>query len=158
MTRFHISKDGTARPCNAQTPEKCTATPSDQKEHYDSLEEAQKAFENKASSNHKTIQEVKKNPIDSLEKDMMKAQYNPDPAYNKPGIAVKQVIWNIELKREKAVLTTDIKDSAMTVKSVLNYEGINEKEIIEADEHGIGVIYSDEYGVDISTDLARKEL
>lgn len=158
MAKFHISKDGTARPCNAQTPEKCTATPSDQKEHYDSLEEAQKAFESKAASNHKTLKEVKKNPVDSLENDMMKAKYNPEPAYNKSGYTVKPVLSNVELKREKAVLTNDLKDSGMTVKSVLNYEGINESEIVEADEHGIGIIYSEEYDVDISTDLARKEL
>jgi len=158
MTRFHISKDGTARPCNAQTPEKCTATSSNQKEHYDSLEEAQKAFENKASSNHRTIKEVKKNPVDSLEKDMIKAKYNPEPAYNKSGYAVKPVLSNVELKREKAVLADNLKDSGMTVKSVLNYEGVNEKDIVEADEYGVGVIYSDEYDVDISTDLARKEL
>src|SRR5699024_2452934 len=158
MTRFHISKDGTARPCNSQTPEKCTATSSKQKVHYASLDEAQKAFENKSSSNHMTIKEVKKNPVDSLEKDMIKAKYNPEPAYNKSGYAVKPVLSNVELKREKAVLADNLKDSGMTVKSVLNYEGVNEKDIVEADEYGVGVIYSDEYDVDISTDLARKEL
>lgn len=47
MTQFHLSEDGIARECKAQTVESCTATPADQKEHYDTKEQAQKAYETK---------------------------------------------------------------------------------------------------------------
>lgn len=44
MNKFHISKDGIARQCRAKSPEACKATPSDQKEHYDTQEEAQSLY------------------------------------------------------------------------------------------------------------------
>lgn len=47
MSKFHISEDGVARRCTAQSPESCTATSPDSKEHYDTQEEAQKAYEQK---------------------------------------------------------------------------------------------------------------
>lgn len=47
MTQFHLSEDGIARECKAQTVESCTATPADQKEHYGTKEQAQKAYETK---------------------------------------------------------------------------------------------------------------
>lgn len=47
MAKFHISKDGTARQCRAQTPDSCRATKSDQKEHYETKEEAEKSYEQK---------------------------------------------------------------------------------------------------------------
>ena len=47
MSKFHISKDGIARQCRAQTPDACRATKSDQKEHYETREEAEKAYEKK---------------------------------------------------------------------------------------------------------------
>ena len=47
MSKFHISQDGVARRCTAQSPESCTATSSELSEHYDTKEEAQKAYEQK---------------------------------------------------------------------------------------------------------------
>lgn len=50
MSKFHISKDGVARQCHAQTPDSCRATSSDNKEHYETKEEAQKAYEKEQST------------------------------------------------------------------------------------------------------------
>lgn len=50
MSKFHISKDGAPRQCRAQTPDSCRATPPDQKEHYETKEEAQKAYEKKSET------------------------------------------------------------------------------------------------------------
>lgn len=47
MSNFHISKDGTARKCRAQTPDACRATKTDLKEHFETKEDAQKAYEEK---------------------------------------------------------------------------------------------------------------
>lgn len=47
MSNFHISKDGTARKCRAQTPDACRATKTDLKEHFKTKEDAQKAYEEK---------------------------------------------------------------------------------------------------------------
>ena len=47
MNNFHISKDGTARKCQAKTPDACRATKTDLKEHFETKEDAQKAYEEK---------------------------------------------------------------------------------------------------------------
>lgn len=47
MSNFHISKDGIARKCQAATPEACRATKNDMKEHFETKEDAQKAYEEK---------------------------------------------------------------------------------------------------------------
>lgn len=60
MTQFHLSEDGIARECKAQTVESCTATPADQKEHYDTKEQAQKAYETKQEQNNKFIKGLSK--------------------------------------------------------------------------------------------------
>lgn len=58
MSNFHISKDGTARKCQAKTVDACRATKNDMKEHFETKEEAQKAYEEKM--NNKTTVSVKK--------------------------------------------------------------------------------------------------
>jgi len=50
MSRYHVSQDGVARKCTAQSPQSCTATSSDLEEHYDTKEEAQKAYEEKSQT------------------------------------------------------------------------------------------------------------
>lgn len=60
---YHISKDGVARQCRAKSPESCTATPADQKEHYDSKEDAQAAYEK--SQEKQTLSKLSKNPAGS---------------------------------------------------------------------------------------------
>jgi len=52
---YHISKDGVSRQCRAKSPESCTATPSDQKEHYDTKEDAQRAYEEKMKNTFKPL-------------------------------------------------------------------------------------------------------
>lgn len=47
MSNFHISKDGTARRCQAATPDACRATKNDMNEHFETKEEAQEAYEEK---------------------------------------------------------------------------------------------------------------
>lgn len=47
MSKYHISQDGIARRCTAQSPESCTAISSELSEHYNTKEEAQKAYEQK---------------------------------------------------------------------------------------------------------------
>lgn len=64
MIKFHTSKDGVARQCKAKTTESCRATPSDQKEHYNTREEAQKAYENSQS---KILFNSLKNNSDSVQ-------------------------------------------------------------------------------------------
>lgn len=64
MSKFHISKDGVARRCTAQSPESCTATPPDLKEHYDTQEEAQKAYEQK----NQTFESLSKKELSADEK------------------------------------------------------------------------------------------
>lgn len=39
---FHISEDGIARLCRAQSPESCTATTDDMKKHFNTRGEARK--------------------------------------------------------------------------------------------------------------------
>lgn len=46
MAKYHISKDGVARKCQAKTVEACRAVKSGFDEHYGTREEAQKAYEN----------------------------------------------------------------------------------------------------------------
>ena len=58
MSNFHISKDGVARKCQAATPEACRATKTDMKEHFETREEAQKAYEEKMKN--KGVGSVKK--------------------------------------------------------------------------------------------------
>jgi len=56
--KYHISRDGVPRRCQAKTPETCKATKSDFHEHFKTREEAQLAFEN--SMNTKSFPVVKK--------------------------------------------------------------------------------------------------
>lgn len=63
---YHISKDGVARQCRAKSPESCTATPADQKEHYDSKEEAQAAYEK--SQDKESFYNLSKNPSENTER------------------------------------------------------------------------------------------
>jgi len=51
MSKFHISKDGVARKCQAKSPETCKATTQDLKEHYSTIEAAQSAYELKQTFN-----------------------------------------------------------------------------------------------------------
>lgn len=66
--KFHISKDGTARQCRAQSPATCRATRTDHKEHYDTQEEAQKAYEKlNESSVFNTLEKIWKEEITQKE-------------------------------------------------------------------------------------------
>ena len=61
MSNFHISQDGVARECRAKTPESCTATSLELKEHYSSKEEAQKAYESFQNNKGQGLQGLSKN-------------------------------------------------------------------------------------------------
>lgn len=68
MTNFHISIDGIARQCHAQSPESCTATSSDQKEHFDTKKEAQISYEKSQENKGNGIFSFKKNNRQSKRK------------------------------------------------------------------------------------------
>lgn len=55
MTKFHISKDGVARRCSAQTPASCRATSNDHKEHYETEKEAVKSIEKSLAKEHEFL-------------------------------------------------------------------------------------------------------
>lgn len=98
---YHISKDGVARECRAKSPESCTATPADQKEHYDTKEEAQKAYEERnQNSVTKSLQKPKVEWIEATEEDEeqrlqqkiseMMEDFDDEIDYNEPQPEQKQ--------------------------------------------------------------------
>lgn len=57
MPKIHISKDGVARTCSAQSPERCRAKKAEGLDtHYDSVEQAQEAYEKYMESNGSNFQ------------------------------------------------------------------------------------------------------
>ena len=63
MVRFHISRDGVARKCQAKTVASCRAVKKDMTEHFDTREEAQQAYEQRMVS--QTFGKVEKNGSNS---------------------------------------------------------------------------------------------
>lgn len=110
---YHISKDGVARQCRAKSPESCTATPADQKEHYDSKEDAQTAYENKQAKN--TFKPLK----NSVERDILLSDRN---TLKKTGVnAYANLQEKDELTQEKRQSSNNLRALNKSLREA-NYE------------------------------------
>lgn len=110
---YHISHDGVARQCRAKSPESCTATPSDQKEHYDSKEDTQAAYENKQAKN--TFKPLK----NSVERDILLSDRN---TLKKTGVnAYANLQEKDELTQEKRQSSNNLRDLNKSLREA-NYE------------------------------------
>lgn len=124
MTKFHISKDGTARQCRAQTPDSCKATPSNQKEHYETKEEAQKAYEKNNSQS--SVKSLNKNdnsftPIIEATFEERVEKLNEKVMSEFPDHYSIKKLDNIEKKSDKTIIREDYNDSVREYNKFLDH-------------------------------------
>lgn len=85
MSNFHISEDGVARRCSAQSPATCRVTKGENEQHYETASEAQQAYEkhqmeNLFNSVEKAI--LTNQAIPSAPTSLQKTEATKNPTFN----------------------------------------------------------------------------
>lgn len=111
MSNFHISKDGTARRCQAKTVDACRATKTDMKEHFETKEEAQKAYEekmkekgvtNKSLTKKEKVAAGNKRAEELLQNVKAKEKFDIDAALKDAAKYIRAAEKKIETEQRKA--------------------------------------------------------
>jgi len=129
MTKYHVSEDGKARICKAQTPESCKATSTSVKEHFDNPEEAQKAYENANIENTLTH--------------FSKSEQDYNIMRRKAFLADN---WSVSIQNE---LLPDLKKNSSNLKKL---EKAN-----QVKQHKVGALYTRLYSLINQADEASKD-
>lgn len=115
MSKYHVSKDGKARRCNAKTPETCRATSLNMKEHYSTREEAQSAYEEK---NEQIILKPLSKASKSIKTLSERADYQEELLES--AIADKRSLTDVEIAERKKYVADAVQDMRKVSPSMEN--------------------------------------